>query len=149
VAEVFDDLLALIASASMAVPADHYAHTSQQITEVAGKLRAKDHALIRSIVANVEVSSSGITINCDSSGICSALAVPVTAHAPEQLTLHADARLTRTGRAMRLVHNSGKAAALRPDRSLSRLVAQAHGVDPLGYRRQRVGTSVWLRMGRA
>jgi site-specific DNA recombinase len=109
------------------VPADRYAYTTQQITDMAGKLRAKDHALIRSIVASVAVSGSGVTINCASSGICSALTVPATAHAPEQLTLHADARLTRTGRAMRLVHDSGKAAALRPDRSLSRLVAQAHG----------------------
>jgi site-specific DNA recombinase len=126
-AEAFDDPLALIASASLAVPADRYAYTTQQITDMAGKLRAKDHALIRSIVASVEVSASGVTINCALSGICSALAVPATAHAPEQLILHAHARLTRTGRAMRLVHDSGRAAALRPDRSLSRLVAQAHG----------------------
>lgn len=54
-------------------------------------------------------------------------AVGTAAEAPEQLTQGADVRLTRTERAMQLVHDSGSPSACRPERSLARLLAQAHG----------------------
>ena len=50
----------------------------------------------------------------------------LAADAPTSLTLHADVRLTRSGRAMRLVDSDGAHQAAAPHASLVRLLAQAH-----------------------
>jgi site-specific DNA recombinase len=47
------------------------------------------------------------------------------AAAPASIVLTSEVRLTRSGRAMRLIHDTGAAIGSTPDRSLTRLVAQA------------------------
>ncbi|MEW9853865.1 hypothetical protein [Novosphingobium sp. M1R2S20] len=127
VAQVFDDPLELMASACLEVPADLHASVTASARALAARLRSKEHSLVRDLIAGVEVQQSGIVIHCTPAGIAAALGVDTAATAPDRLTLGAQARLTRSGRALRLVHDSGTQASCRPERSLSRLLAQAHG----------------------
>ena len=126
VAAMFDDPVELMGASWMSVPADDYACTVARAKEIAARLQQRDHALVRQLVSQVQVGRDGIVISCTTAEIAAALDVALADDADATISLHSAVRLTRTGRAMRLVHDGGATTADAPDRSLTRLLATAH-----------------------
>ena len=125
VAQLFDDSLALAELPWLDVPADRYAMTANLARELAARLRQPERALVRTLVGSVAVHHASIVICCEPAAIADLLQL---ARPSEEitLTLTCDLRLTRSGRRLRLVHDSGAHTHIAPDRSLVRLVAQGH-----------------------
>jgi DNA invertase Pin-like site-specific DNA recombinase len=126
IATLFDDPLELAAAAQLSVPADCYADVALRAQELAARLRQKEQAATREFVTNVTVKQDGFNITLDVPALARALGVSPGAEAAPALTLAADVRLTRSGRVLRLVHDSGAPATRQAERSLTRLLATAH-----------------------
>jgi site-specific DNA recombinase len=126
VAHMFDDPLTLAAAGWLEVPSDRYAEVTTRIGALAARVRRRERDLLRGIVTRVQVQRSGVSIDIATSPVAAALDLALDPKAPATLTLTHDVRLTRTGMAMRLVHDSGATTGATPDRSMSRLLAQAH-----------------------
>jgi hypothetical protein len=85
----------------------------------------RDRALIRAVVQQVTVHPDAVAIALATARLTELLALPRPAD-PLTLVHRVAVRLTRTGRALRLVDDSGSAAAEdRPHETLARLVARA------------------------
>jgi len=82
--------------------------------------------LLRQLVSSVQIERDGIVVNCTTAEVAAALDVALADDADATISLYCAVRLTRTGRAMRLVHDGGATCADAPDRSLTRLLAAAH-----------------------
>jgi hypothetical protein len=67
-----------------------------------------------------------VLIHCSGEEIATLLTVERMSHAPDRITLTSEARLRRSGRAMRLVHSDRQALNPKADPSLVRLLVQAH-----------------------
>lgn len=125
VAAAFDDPLALMAEAKLDFDPHHLHLLHARAAEAAAKLRRRDRTMARQIVTRVQVERDRIMIGCDLSRIAAQLGVDPPEQ-PDAFRLTAMVRLTRLGRAVRLVQDNGQLAASRPDPSLIRLVTQAH-----------------------
>lgn len=77
------------------------------------------------IVAQVQVGDAAVTLTCNTAALAKALGMDQRAGAPATIEIGCTARLTRSGRALRLVQDSGATAQATPDRSLVRLLVQA------------------------
>lgn len=126
VAHMFDDPLELAAAGWLKVPSDRYAEVTTRIGALAARARQRQRDLLRSIVTRVQVQRSGVSIHIATAAVAAALDLALAPEAAATLTLTYEVRLTRTGMAMRLVHDSGAATGTTPERSMSRLLAQAH-----------------------
>ncbi len=127
VAALCDDPLDLIATAWVDVPADRYCEVVDRIGDVAARLRRRERDLVRGVITGVQIHRDRIVIDCSPLAIATALGATTAAAAPEVLTLTHEVRLKRSGKAMRLVHDSGARVGAAPDRSLIRLIVQSHG----------------------
>jgi len=125
-ATLFDDPVELIATAWLSVPAADYALAAACAQELAGKLRQRDRGFVAQLVDQVRIEQGRIVITCGTAAIAAAMNLQPDAAAPAAVSLISDVRLTRSGRAMRLVDDAGAAVGSVPDRSLTRLVARAH-----------------------
>ena len=93
--------------------------------ELEAQVRQRRSPALHAIVRCVQVGTAAITITCDAVALADALAVDRLPEAPATITLTALARLTRSGRALRLVQDNGAAPHSTPDRSLVRLLIKA------------------------
>ncbi len=73
----------------------------------------------------VRVHDSWIEIVCSTAAIADALKVEREDNSPDTITIQSDVRLTRSGRAMRLVQSNGAAVAGTPNPSLIKLMVKA------------------------
>jgi DNA invertase Pin-like site-specific DNA recombinase len=125
VARAFDDPLALLAMTGLSLSGTDINRLFETTRSTADKLRKQDRDLLRTLVASVEVQATGIDLRLDVHAIGQVLGVS----APEGAsvaTISAPVRLTRTGRAMRLVHSDGSTAQLAtPDPTLIKLLLKA------------------------
>ena len=81
---------------------------------------------IPQLVVRVRVLDARLEIDLCTQGASTAFALPLAANAPPVLTPTSAVRLTRTGRAIRLVHaGGGVAVASESDLAFARLVAKA------------------------
>ncbi|MBB4155646.1 hypothetical protein GGQ80_003571 [Sphingomonas jinjuensis] len=87
---------------------------------------AEARPTVRRLVEQVQVTDAGIDISVGTAALAEILNVATTEGAPAQLQLHAAVRLTRTGKAMRLIHGDGRGVAATPNPSLVRLLVKAH-----------------------
>ena len=113
VAALFDDGLALIATAWLSVPPPNIRALIERCADIAPRSRAT----IRELVVQVRVHDSRIEIDCSTKAIAKLLHVEREDGAPEVITLQSQVRLTRSGRAMRLVRII---ALTPPQRPISR-----------------------------
>jgi site-specific DNA recombinase len=125
-ARLFDGPVDVIATAWLDVPADAYADLAARTRDLAARIQRRDPMLVREITRAVRVEADGIVISCDTVAIAALLGVAHADKAPAQCTLTRDVRLTRTGRALRRVEDSGVTACAEPNAALVRLLAQAH-----------------------
>jgi DNA invertase Pin-like site-specific DNA recombinase len=124
-AELFQDPLELVASAWLDVPGQRYPSLHQACAELGTTTTSAQRAALAKLVERVQVMDARIEIRCSTQAIASVLDLPSHPDAPECITLSSEARLTRTGRALRLVHDDGSITAPAADQSLARLLPLA------------------------
>ncbi len=83
--------------------------------------------VLMQLIRQVAVATTGVTIQIDAEALTDLLEATRSPDAPATISLSCAARLTRSGRAMRLVQDNGIVPAGTPDRALVRLLIQARG----------------------
>lgn len=126
VAELFDDPVQLMAAAWLNVSADEYIRIAHRSRELAARVRQREYELVRSLVKSITAKPRRLQIICPTAALAEQLSTTCTNGAPENLFLGSEVTLTRCGRAVRLVDNSGVIASADPNAALIRMVAQAH-----------------------
>ncbi len=121
------DPLALAAGAALELTADDIAPLHRRCETLTASLRERRSAALPRLVRQVQVSPSDVTIIVDAIALSALLDARRLPDAPDTLTLQCPARLTRSGRALRLVQDNGASPAGMPDRALVRLIVQARG----------------------
>ncbi|MDB5539811.1 MAG: resolvase [Devosia sp.] len=111
---LFDDGFTLASADWLRVAPSDYAILTERCSDVAGRSRA----FLRDVLKQVRVHDSRIEIECSTAVIAKALNVEREDDSPETVTLTSEVRLTRSGRAMRLIHSNGGSAASVPSTSL-------------------------------
>jgi hypothetical protein len=126
----FDDPLALAERASLAITSDALPQLSRRCAGIALAMRQRTPSviaqLLAQLLAQVRVLPERIEIGIRVAGLAEALMLPIPLDTTEIVTLAVPVRLTRTGRAIRLVQDNGAAAAgATDDASLIKLIARA------------------------
>ena len=85
----------------------------------------RQRALVRRLVAKVIVGDDKLTIKVDWPALCELLGVPVHATDDDVLLLETAVRLTRSGRAIRMIQNDGRLIRPTVDLTLVRLIVKA------------------------
>jgi len=124
IATMFDDPIELIATAWLDVPAERYADLHLRCQELAAQVRQRKPGAM-TMLDIVQVHDARIDVTCRTGAIAAALDVAAHVEAPDTITLTDHVRLTRSGRAMRMVRHDGQAATAAADRSLVKAVLQA------------------------
>jgi DNA invertase Pin-like site-specific DNA recombinase len=118
---------------------EHHATTDAPVTEraiqrgqtLATELRGSrvegQRALVRRMVGKVIVSDNKVTIKVEWPALCDLLCVPVHAADDDVLVLETAARLTRSGRAIRMIQHDGRLIRSTVDLTLVRLIVKARG----------------------
>ena len=109
------------------VPESHRIEsTLQRIEKLAVRVRKKDRTLLRSLVSRVTVLPLGISIDLSAEELRDRLEIETSGEGPATINLRSDVRLTRSGRAVRLVYDNGRAATCgEPDQGLIQLLMHA------------------------
>jgi site-specific DNA recombinase len=127
IAQALDDPLELAGSGWLVLPGVELGRFHAKCSELAASVRRRDREALPRLIENVTVADGRIEIRCRTDAIAASLGVEREQAAPASLVLISDVRLTRSGRAMRLVHGNGASTAPRPDRSVVRLIIRARG----------------------
>jgi DNA invertase Pin-like site-specific DNA recombinase len=127
VAQLVADPFELAATACLDVPAGQIEELNWRCQELSAQLHQRRSPTLLAIVRSVQIGASEVTITCDTAALAAALTVEREADASDTMALVCSARLTRSGKALRLVQDSGAAASTTPDRSLVRLLVKARG----------------------
>ena len=88
-------------------------------------LRKRDGTTVQALITQVILHPSRIDIELATSALAETPQLDPAADAPTSVTLTAEVTLTRTGRAMRLVHDNGVAAQPTASPSLVKLLIKA------------------------
>lgn len=125
-ATLLDDPLALAERAGCTVPPDTLALLLARGQELAASFRNGSFAAITALLDQVTIRDNRIEIALSVPALAETLGLTAPDGASPTLTITRDMRLTRTGRAVRLVHGSGAAATAQgADLTLIRLIAKA------------------------
>ena len=125
-AESFDDPLALISSIGIPLEVNEIRSIMARAEKLASDVRNKDYASVRGLLARITVGARAIDIEIRTDQLAKVLHVSLSADASATITLTSQVRLTRTGRAVRLIHSNGRAAtAGTPDPALVNLLVVA------------------------
>lgn len=128
IADAFGDPLMLASQAFIALEASSLRRSIDFGSNASAAARSGEREIIRQMVAQVRVLADRIEIDVSTEAIANLLGASMGAEAPARITLTSYMRLTRTGRAVRLVQNDGcHAGATSPDATLIRLVLRARG----------------------
>jgi DNA invertase Pin-like site-specific DNA recombinase len=119
------DPLALAASAALDFTANDITPLHRHCEALTGALRERRSPALQQLLRQIQVNPHAVTIVIDSAALASLIGGQQRADAAETITLGGPARLTRSGRALRLVQDSGAVLAGTPDRALVRLLVQA------------------------
>jgi DNA invertase Pin-like site-specific DNA recombinase len=126
VAEALNDPLALAAQAWLVIAPRDFSHVSARSAAAATAVANMDRELVRLLVQKVRLLSGRIEVDIATPALANLLHVRIADGAPASVTLACEVRLTRTGRALRLVQSSGAVVGnASPDRTLVNLVAKA------------------------
>lgn len=124
VAQVFDDPLALALRLSLDITPARLGVLDRRCAELAGALRAQRGEAVRDVVVRITAGSRRLAIGLSPTAITKALGVECSDDTPP-LQLDAEYRLTRTGRAVRLVQSDGSRSGSEADPALIGLIAKA------------------------
>ena len=124
-AQFFADGLSLATSPWLAVPAAAIASVAARASDIATGPTGSLRATARDLIREVRLHEQRIEIVLDTAAIATLLGTSLTADAPATILTVLDARLTRSGRVMRLVQDNGAALTRSANASLVRLVLKA------------------------
>ena len=125
VAALFDDPVELIALAELEPTPALVATIDENCRAISGSIQDRAGARLAELLTQVRVGKGGIEIDLARPTIAKLLDAEINSESAI-VTLRSDARLTRTGMVVRLVHRDGQAATtLPPDAALLRLLIQA------------------------
>jgi len=125
-AEELDDPLATLARAGIPLESNRLRMILKKAEQLVTSIRSKQRDTIRDLVAKVTVQPDEVTVELSVTALCAALAVEHPADTQTSIPLSSPVRLTRTGRAIRLVQLDGRPVSQgRPDPSLIDLLRKA------------------------
>ena len=124
-ASLFDDGLALSAKARLIVTPSDIATLMARSVEVGAEVAMRHSSLFQDLVQQVRIHRSSLEVDCSTGVLAEAIGAQREDDSSDVFTLTADVRLTRTGRAMRLVGQDGAAIVSPPNLSLIKLVLKA------------------------
>ncbi|MCK8458556.1 recombinase family protein [Sphingomonas faeni] len=125
---LFVDPLALAATAWFDVAATDIAAYAERCTDLGTIFQGNARMLLPEFVERVRVHDARIEIVCRPVALAILLGIPTAQDAPPTVSIISDVRLTRSGHAMRLVHDNGAPlATAAPDGSLFKLLLKARG----------------------
>ena len=124
-AQAFDDPLKLLAQASARIDSRDISRIMDTAARCAACIRQSKREVLLRLVEAVEVMTGGLILRCRAPAVLAALDLPADEQAAG-IVLRSPVRLTRSGRALRLVQDGGAAASVRIDPSLVGMVARAH-----------------------
>ena len=128
VAEALDDPLALLTRVGIPLESDRLRLILKQAGQLACAIRDKQRDPISRLVIKVIADPRAISIELSLGALCDALGIEPVAASPERILLTVPVRLTRTGRAVRLVQRDGRpVTAGRPDPGLIELLRKGRG----------------------
>lgn len=119
------DPLRVAAEAAFALEAGDITVLHERCNTLAAELRGNRPPALTQLIRQVRVNAADVSVSVDAAALARALGIKRTVDAPGTVLISCPARLTRSGRALRLVHHNGAVAAGVADRSLVRLLVQA------------------------
>jgi DNA invertase Pin-like site-specific DNA recombinase len=124
--EALCDPLTLLAQAGITLEADYLNAILHRAERLVHAIRSREWSSLRQLVVRVEMGSQGITIDLSSAVIAETLGCETSKAIATTLTLSAPVRLTRTGRAVRLIQRDGRASTTDTvDATLIQLLVRA------------------------
>ena len=123
-ADLFNDPLELATSAALDLPVHRLTELDARCRTIRATLLEHSSPTLPRFVGQVCVGETSVTIVCKTTAIADALDISA-ANAPATFELVAIARMTRSGRAIRLVHSNGAAPQQPVDQALLRLILRA------------------------
>ena len=125
-AAAFDDPLNLMCRASLPMDTGGLDQAFVRASATAARIRSGDREATRGLIEQMRVSPRGFEICMLTEVLAATLSIATRADEGTSITLDIPARLTRTGRSVRLVHSDGRAPTERkPDATLLRLLVKA------------------------
>jgi len=125
-AGALDDPLALLAQADITLESDRLRMIFKKAEQLAASVRRKQRNVISDLVGKVVVHPHEIAIRLSVAALCGACTIAL-GNSPDSISLTASVRLTRTGRAIRLVQRDGRPMSQgRPDPGLVELLRKGH-----------------------
>jgi site-specific DNA recombinase len=154
VAELLADPIQLIEQVGLNLPAEDLNRVVAQVGELRARLDT-DQSHFARLLERVEIGDSGMTLVVSSQAIRAAFGLPRSADGRDALRIPLAVRLTRTGRAIRLVHTNGALAtgSEGDDPALLRLIGRAHAwwkvlsegeLTPTALAEREVVTPTWV-----
>ena len=110
VAKALDDPLALMAQAGITLHSSDVRTTMASAEQLAGEVRDKDYPTVRALISRVTASPREVRIELSAKALVEELKLDASCASDHAIPLTSSVRLTRTGRAVRLVHANGKPA---------------------------------------
>ncbi|MGE4323891.1 MAG: recombinase family protein [Sphingobium sp.] len=127
-AEALNDPLALLARAGIPLESDRLLMILKKAGQLVASIRSKQRDTIRDLVAKVAVQPHEISVELSVTALCTACGVEHPADTQTWIPLTSPVRLTRTGRAIRLVQRDGRPVSQgRPDPGLIELLRKGRG----------------------
>lgn len=117
--------LTLAASAAFALNAGQIVKLHADCQALRGQVRHPRLPVLAELVQRVQIGAADVSITVDVVALAAMLGIGRRLDAPATLELCCAARLTRSGRALRLVQDGGAVAQATPDKALVRLLVQA------------------------
>ncbi|MBW6525157.1 recombinase family protein [Sphingomonas sp. RHCKR47] len=125
VAQLFADPIELAATAWLDLSAGSLATIEEHARVMYAELQRRHAPALVDLVDTVRIIDTGVEISLSTSAIAASMHASRHADAPDTIMLSVPASITRSGRVLRLVHDSSAQQA--PDRALVRVLVQARG----------------------
>ena len=125
-ARAFDDPLELMCRGSLPMDTGGFDQAFVRASATATRIRSCDRELVRGLIEQVRVSPRGLEIRMSVALLATTLGIESQAEDGTSITFDIPARLTRTGRSVRLVYSDGRVSPERkPDPTLLRLLVKS------------------------
>lgn len=125
--ELTADPLTLATTISINLAAIDLSVLYRQCEALGASLQERHSSAFARIVQQVTVAPYEVSISIDAAELAAVIGARRMSDVPATATLTCKARLTRSGRALRLVQDNGTVAVGMPDKALVRLLVQARG----------------------
>jgi len=125
IVQALDNPLALAAQADLVLEVASINGIAERAAQLAGLAKTKHRDMLRQLISQVRVHDRRIDIDLATHVIADHLQLSLSADTNPAVTIAANVRLTRTGRAVRLVQEDGRVATTKADASSIKLLLKA------------------------